>query len=184
MATIIGICGSLRRASFNASLLRAAVQQAPPQLTVDVASIRDIPIYDGDVEAESGVPAPVAALKERVAGSDGLLLVTPEYNGSIPGVFKNAIDWLSRPSSDIPRVFGDKPVGLIGATPGQGGTRLSQTAWLSVFRVLGLRPFFGRSIFLAGAAQLFDQDGRLTDDKVRDLVTRYMSGLADFVVRP
>ena len=183
MATIIGICGSLRRASFNASLLRTAIELAPPELVIEVASIRDFPIYDGDVEAEAGLPAAVAQLKERIATSDGLLLATPEYNGSLPGVLKNAIDWLSRPARDIPRVFGDKPVGVIGATPGPGGTRLSQNAWLSVFRVLGLRPFFGRSIFLAGSGQLFDQDGRLTDEKSRELVARYMSGLAGFINR-
>src|SRR5690606_32192636 len=134
MATIIGISGSLRQASFNTALLRAAVEFAPPELTIEVRSIRDIPLYDGDLEASSGVPAAAAALKDDIAGADGLLLVTPEYNGSLPGVFKNAIDWLSRPAADIPRVFGMKPVGVIGATPGLAGTRLSQTAWLPVLR--------------------------------------------------
>lgn len=86
----------------------------------------------------------MAALKDRIAAADGLLLVTPEYNNSIPGVFKNAIDWLSRPASDIGRVFDGKPVGLIGATPGGMGTPFSQTAWLPVLRTLGTRPFFGK----------------------------------------
>jgi chromate reductase, NAD(P)H dehydrogenase (quinone) len=181
MATLIGIAGSLRRGSFNAALLRAAIELAPPDLEIQTASIRPIPLYDGDVEAESGVPAAVAELKDRVAAADGLLLVTPEYNNSIPGVFKNAIDWMTRPPRDIPRVFGDKPVGLIGATPGQGGTRLSQAAWLPVFRTLNMRPFFARSVFVTSAAQAFDADGRLIDAKIRELVERYMSGLAAFV---
>src|SRR5712691_8094834 len=104
--TILGIAGSLRQNSFNAALLRAAAAAAPAGCTVDIASIRGIPLYDSDVEAATGVPAVVETLKERVAAADGLLLVTPEYNNSIPGVFKNVIDWLSRPPQDIPRVSG------------------------------------------------------------------------------
>ena len=181
MPTLLGISGSLRRGSFNSALLRAAVELAPPDLRVEVASIRDFPLYDGDAEEQGGIPPAVAALKDRIAAADGLLLVSPEYNNSLPGVFKNAIDWLSRPGKDIPRVFGGKPVGLIGASPGSGGTRLSQTAWLPVLRVLGTRPFFGRSVFIAGAGQVFDQNGALKDDKTRDLVRRYMAGLAEFV---
>ena len=137
MPTIIGISGALRRGSFNTALLRGAVDLAPAGLAIDVASIREIPLYDGDLEAEHGIPEPVRALKDRIAAADGLLLVTPEYNNSIPGVFKNAIDWLSRPADDIPRVFGDKPVGLMGATPGRGGTTLAHAAWLPVLRTLG-----------------------------------------------
>jgi NAD(P)H-dependent FMN reductase len=161
--------------------LRAAAELAPPDLRVEIASIGDFTLYDGDVEEQGGVPPQVAQLKDRIAAADGLLLVTPEYNNSVPGVFKNAIDWLSRPSKDIPRVFGGKAVGLIGATPGPGGTRLSQTAWLPVLRVLGTRPFFGRSVFIAGAGQVFDQDGALVDDRTREVVRRYMAGLAEFV---
>src|SRR5262245_61149336 len=100
MATVIGISGALRRGSYNAALLRGAVELAPAGLSIEVASIREFPLYDGDLEAEHGIPAPVRALKDRIASADGLLLVTPEYNNSIPGVFKNAIDWLSRPPND------------------------------------------------------------------------------------
>jgi chromate reductase, NAD(P)H dehydrogenase (quinone) len=181
MATIIGISGSLRKASYNAALLNAAVELAPVGLTIEVGSIRDIPLYDGDVEAQSGVPAAVAALKDRIAAADGLLLVTPEYNGSLPGVFKNAIDWLSRPGSDIQRVFGMKAVGLIGATPGGGGTRLSQTAWLPVLRQLGTHPWFGKTLFLANAGQAFDASGTLTDPKLQQLLRDYLAGFAKFV---
>ena len=129
MATIIGIAGSLRKGSWNAALLRAAAERAPAGTTVEIASIAGIPLYDGDVESEHGIPAAVTALKDRIAAADGLLLVTPEYNNSIPGVMKNAIDWLSR-GGDMARVFGDKPVAIMGATPGMGGTRLAQAAWL------------------------------------------------------
>jgi len=178
--TIVGIAGSLRKASFNAALLRAAVELAPPDLRVATATIAGIPLFDGDVEA-AGLPAAVVALKDQIAACDGLLLVTPEYNQSIPGPFKNAIDWLSRPASDIPRVFGGKPVALMGATPGQGGTRLSQTAWLPVFRALDLRPWFDKPLFVAGAEKVFDAEGKLVDDKIRrilgDLMTRFALSL-------
>jgi NAD(P)H-dependent FMN reductase len=183
MSTIVGISGSLRRGSFNGALLRAAVACAPPELQIEVASIRDVPLYDGDVEAEAGVPVAVAALKDRIAAADGLLLVTPEYNNSLPGVFKNAIDWLSRPSTDIPRVFGLKPIGLVGATPGPGGTRLSQTAWLPVLRVLGTQPYFAKQLFVAGAGQVFDPNGALVDQKIERLLREYLAGFAEFVAR-
>src|SRR5438045_7991533 len=100
---IVGIAGSLRSGSFNAALLRAAAEECPPGASIEIESIRGIPLYDGDVEAAEGIPPRAAELKERIATADGLLLVTPEYNNSIPGVFKNAVDWLTRPASDIPR---------------------------------------------------------------------------------
>src|SRR3954454_16270740 len=109
---IIGISGSLRTASYNAALLRAAMEECPPPASIEIESIRGIPLYDGDVEAAQGIPARAAALKERIAAADALLLVTPEYNNSIPGVFKNAIDWLTRPPGDVPRVFKGRAVGL------------------------------------------------------------------------
>ena len=136
MTTIIGLCGSLRHGSFNRMLLRAAVDVAPPGTTITQESIREIPLYDGDVEEEQGVPPAVQRLKNRIAEADGLLIVTPEYNASMPGVLKNTIDWLSRPAADIPRVFRGRPVAIMGATPGPGGTALSQAAWLPVVRQL------------------------------------------------
>ncbi len=181
MHTIIGISGSLRKGSYNAALLRAAVALAPAELRIEVASIADIPLYNGDVETASGIPAAVTSLKDRLAAADGLLMVTPEYNQSVPGVFKNAIDWLSRPGKDIPRVFGDKPVGVIGATPGMGGTRLAQTAWLTVLRTLGTQPWFGKQLYVAGAGQVFDAEGQLVDAKVKELLSEYLAGLAKFV---
>jgi NAD(P)H-dependent FMN reductase len=181
MKTVIGLSGSLRKGSFNAALLRAASELSPPELAVEIATIAGIPLYDGDVERASGVPAVVAALKDRIAAADGLLLVTPEYNSGIPGVFKNAIDWLSRPDTDIARVFGGKPVALMGATPGRAGTRLSQNAWLAVLRTLGTQPWFGQQLYVAGAGQAFDAQGALVDATVRGLVTKFMAGFAKVV---
>ena len=181
MTTIIGIAGSLRKASFNASLLRAAAGLAPDGVNVEIASIAAIPLYDADVESERGVPDEVTKLKDRIAAADGLLLVTPEYNNSMPGVFKNAIDWLTRPPKDVPRVFGDKPVAIMGATPGMGGTRLSQSAWLPVLRTLGTRTWFGKQLYVAGAAQVFDAEGKLGDEKIKKLLSEFMAGFSAFV---
>jgi chromate reductase len=180
MSRIVGIAGSLRKASFNAALLRAAKELAPEGTEVDIATIGDIPLYDGDRERES-FPKSVTALKERIVAADGLLLVTPEYNNSLPGVFKNAIDWLTRPAVDIARIFGDRAVGLIGATPGRGGTRLAQSAWLPVLRTLGTRPWNGKQLYVAGAGKVFDAEGRLVDEAVRKLLSEFMAGFAAFV---
>lgn len=178
MKTIIGIAGSVRAASFNAALLRAAVEAAPDDCTVEIASIKEIPLYNGDLEASNGIPEAVARLKDRIAGADGLLLVTPEYNNSVPGVLKNAIDWLSRPAADIPRVFRDKPVAIMGATPGAGATRLAQAAWLPVFRTLGAKVWFGGILYVAGAGKVFDGSGNLVDEAIRERLQRYMAGFA------
>jgi chromate reductase len=137
---ILGISGSLRKASYNTALLRAAVGLMPEGVELEIGSIAGIPLYDGDLEASQGIPPAVQALKKRIEQTDGLLLVTPEYNNSIPGVFKNAIDWLSRPPADIAKVFGERPVGVIGASPGGFGTILAQNAWLPVLRTLGPGP--------------------------------------------
>lgn len=177
MTHIIGLSGSLRRHSFNTGLLRAAAAEMPEGSTLEIGSIAEIPLYNGDVEAE-GIPAPVAALKDRIVAADGLLLVSPEYNNSIPGVFKNAIDWLSRPGSDIARVFHDKPVAVIGASPGGFGTILAQAAWLPVLRTLGAHHWSGGRLMVSQAGQAFDPDGNLTSDQVRARLATY---LAEFV---
>jgi chromate reductase, NAD(P)H dehydrogenase (quinone) len=179
---IVGIAGSLRKGSYNAALLRAAVELAPPGAVIETASIRGIPLYDGDVEAEAGLPEPVRALKDKVAAAAGLLIVTPEYNNSIPGVLKNAIDWLSRPASDIPRVFGNRPVAIMGASPGRFGTVMSQAAWLPVLRTLGTRPFWGPRLLVGGAKQAFDESGKLIDERVRGELTAFMAGFVQFAL--
>lgn len=181
MSTIIGLCGSLRKASFNLMLLRAAAELAPVGTLIDIESIREVPLYDGDVEAELGMPPSVRRLKDRVADADGVLIATPEYNNSIPGVLKNTIDWLSRPASDIPRVFHRRPVALIGATPGPGGTALSQAAWLPVLRTLGMRPWFEGRVLISAAGKAFDDAGRLTDEGTRERVRAFVAGFATFV---
>jgi len=178
---IAGLPGSLRAGSLNARLLAAARALAPEGCSVEALSLRGVPLYDADVEAAEGLPAAVVSLKARIVAADSLLLVTPEYNNSLPGVFKNTIDWLSRPPADIVRVFGERPVGLIGATPGVAGTRLAQSAWLPVLRTLGMRPWFGRQLYVTGAHKLFDESGELTDEGTRDRLSTYMREFAAFV---
>jgi chromate reductase len=133
MATAIGISGSLREGSYNTALLRAASELAPEGLEIEIVTLHGIPPFNADEEAEH-FPKTARELKERIASADAVLISTPEYNTGIPGVAKNAFDWLSRPPKDIDRVWGDLPIALIGATPGRGGTRFSQMAWLPVIR--------------------------------------------------
>ncbi|CUS45840.1 MAG: NADPH-dependent FMN reductase [Pseudomonadota bacterium] len=173
---LVGISGSLRRHSYNAGLLRAAREAMPEGHELAIHTIAGVPLYNGDVEAAEGIPAAVAVLKDAVAEADGLLLVTPEYNNGVPGVFKNAIDWMSRPASDIPRVFGGKPVALIGASPGNFGTILSQNGWLPTLRTLGAELWSGQKLMVSGAGQAFDGEGNLIDDAVRARLVRFVAG--------
>jgi NAD(P)H-dependent FMN reductase len=177
MTQILGISGSLRQGSFNTALLRAA-QGLRPEV-IRIATIEGVPLYNADVEAAKFPPA-VAALQRDIAAADGLLLVSPEYNNSVPGVTKNAVDWLSRPSGDIRNVFRGKPVGLIGASPGGFGTILGQSAWLPVWRTLGARHWAGGRLMVSGAERVFDADGRLVDAEIRDRLVAYLRGFIDF----
>ncbi len=181
MVTLVGISGSLRQGSYNTSLLRAAEGLLPDGVTLVAATIRGIPLYDGDAEAADGIPAQVAALKDTIAGADGLLIATPEYNNAMPGVLKNAIDWLSRPASDIGRVFGGKPVALMGASPGGFGTLLAQNAWLPVLRTLGMQLWSEGRLAVARASGVFAEDGTLTDPKVRESLRAFLAGYGKFV---
>ena len=180
MAHLIGVSGSLRAGSFNTALLRAAAAVLPAGTTLDVRLLHGIPLYNGDDEATTGLPEAVVALKDAIVAADGLLLVTPEYNNSIPGVFKNAIDWLSRPSADIGRVFGGRPFGVIGASPGGFGTLLSQTAWLPVLKTLGTAAYFGGRLQVSRAGDVFDKSGNLVDDRIREQLKKYLAGFCEF----
>ena len=179
---ILGISGSLRKGSYNTALLRAAVGLMPEGVQLEIGSIAGIPLYDGDLEAAQGIPAGGSSAQRRESKqADGLLLVTPEYNNSIPGVFKNAIDWLSRPPADIAKVFGDRPVGVIGASPGGFGTILAQNAWLPVLRTLGTRTWFGGRLQVSRAGNVFNAAGELTDEAARTQLRKYLGGFVDFI---
>ncbi|WP_313353177.1 NADPH-dependent FMN reductase [Paracoccus sp. (in: a-proteobacteria)] len=174
--TILGLSGSLRRASFNTGLLRAAADLAPEGVQIQIGSIREVPLYDGDLETASGLPEPVRVLQSQLAAADALLLVTPEYNNGVPGVFKNAIDWMSR--GDGLAMFVGKPVAVIGASPGGFGTILSQSHWLPVLRTLKAALWTEGRLMVSRARSVFDDQGNLTDDKTRTQLRDFLRGFA------
>ena len=181
MVTLIGLSGSLRRGSYNSAVLRAVAALMPADSELNIESIARIPLYDGDVESASGVPEPVTRLKDAIAAADGLLFVAPEYNNSMSGVAKNAIDWLSRPPADIPRVFGGKPVAIAGASPGGFGTTLAQAAWLPVFKTLGADLYSRSRLLVSRAATLVDASGEISDAATRDNIAKFVAGFVAYV---
>lgn len=177
---ILALGGSLREASRNRALLDEAAALAPPGTELDLsrlAIIGSLPLFNQDVLERDGLPAGATELKAALRAADGLLIATPEYNWGIPGYLKNAIDWASRPAHDIPLVFGDLPVALIGAGGG-AGTRFAQTAWLSVFRFLKMRPWFGQSLFVDRAGERFDEQSCLIDQATREQLEAVTAGFA------
>lgn len=180
MTKIFGLSGSLRAGSYNSALLRSAAGHMPSGATLEVGTIDGISLYNFDLESEQGIPKAVVELKEHMAAADGVLLVTPEYNNSIPGVFKNAIDWASRPPADIDRVFGGKPVAIMGVSAGQFGTLLSQNAWLPVLRTLGMHLWTEGRLLVPRGGNVFDAEGQLVDDKIRERLVRFLQGFVEF----
>lgn len=178
---LVGISGSLRQGSFNSALLRAAARMTPEGTRLRIEKIDGIPLYNADLEKNEGIPAPVTALKDAIAAADGLLLATPEYNNSLPGVLKNAIDWLSRPAADIPRVFHGRPVALLGASAGGFGTILSQNAWLSVLRTLKVDFWSEGRLLVSRAQNVVDDAGDIVDDKLREQLRSFVHAFAAFV---
>ena len=174
MPQIIGLSGSLRKGSFNAGLLRAARDLAPEGTEIQIGSILDVPLYNADEEAAHGLPASVQRLQAQLQAADGLLLVTPEYNNGIPGVFKNAIDWMSRGPGLA--YFVGKPVALLGASPGGFGTVLAQNDWLPVLRTLKAELWAEGRMLVSRASGLFDENGALTDDRTRAALRDFIAG--------
>lgn len=177
---ILALGGSLRKVSRNRALLDEAAAMAPDDTELDLSHLEvigSLPLFNQDILDRDSFPAGVPELKDALRAADGLLIATPEYNWGIPGFLKNAVDWASRPASDIPDVFGDLPVALIGAGGG-AGTRFAQTAWLSVFRFLKMRPWFGQSLYVDRAQDRFDADNRLTDEATREQLRAVITGFA------
>ena len=181
MIRLVGFSGSLRRGSYNSALLRAAASLVPQDCALQIVSIAGIPLYNADDETAHGVPEAATRLKDAIASADGLLIVTPEYNNSIPGVAKNAIDWLSRPPADIPRVFAGRSVAIMGASPGGFGTILSQNAWLPVLKTLGAELWSGGRLLVSRAGTIVDSKDEITDAATRENVRKFMEGFAGYV---
>lgn len=183
MIRLVGITGSLRRASYNTALLNNIAELLPDGVSLEVRTLHGIPLYDGDEEAAHGIPAAVISRKEAIAAADGVVLATPEYNNGIPGVFKNAIDWISRPPGDAGRVFKGRPFALMGASPGGFGTILSQNHWLPVLRTLGVQLWTGGRLMVSRAGQIFDADGAISDPEMREQLRLYLAGFTDFMTK-
>lgn len=181
MTTILAISGSLRSGSLNTALLRAMEAGNDTGAGFEIATLHGIPLYDGDVERDQGLPQVVVELKERIAACDGLLLGTPEYNNGIPGVFKNAIDWCSRPGSDIARVFGGRPVAMVGASPGGFGTVLSQNGWLPVLRTLGMLHWAGGRLLVSRANTVLHPEAATVDAGLQESLATFLRGFVGFV---
>jgi chromate reductase, NAD(P)H dehydrogenase (quinone) len=176
---VLGICGSLRKGSYNHAALRAASELLAEGMSLTVADIADIPLYNEDVR-QAGFPPTVQKLREAIAAADALLFVTPEYNYSMPGVLKNAIDWASRPP-DQP--FNGKPVAIMGATSGLWGTSRAQYHLRQSCVFLNMLPINKPEVLIAQAQNKFDAEGRLTDQTTRDLIAQLLVALRDWTRR-
>src|SRR5579884_3349582 len=172
--SILGICGSLRRGSYNMAALRTAIELRPPGVTVTVADIAQIPLYNEDVRAQ-GFPPPVETLRAQIKAADALLFACPEYNYSMSGVLKNAIDWASRPP-DQP--FAGKPAAIIGAAAGMAGSARAQGDLRRSMVFLDMHPLNKPEVLIGQAQTKFDTEGRLTDEVARNLIRDLMVNLA------
>ena len=175
----VGISGSLRAGSFNTGSLRAAAELAPDGMTITLADISEVPLYNDDVRA-IGIPACVETLRAQIAAADGVIISTPEYNYSVPGVLKNAIDWLSRTE---PQPFAKKPVGIIGASPGAIGTARAQYDLRKSFVYLDAYVMNKPEVMIASAHTRFDAHGELTDQPTREFLRAMLIALRDWTHR-
>jgi len=171
---ILAIPGSLRRASYNRALARAAVELAPAGATVEIAELHGIPVYDEDVNS-AGAPQVVLDLKRRIAEADAVFIATPEYNHGVPGVLKNAIDWTSRRPS---QPWKGKPVAIAGASDGGFGTVRAQLALRPTLACLGAMVVPTPQVHVSFAQDKFDAEGRLTDEKTREKLRQLLVALA------
>jgi chromate reductase len=177
--TILGIAGSLRRESYNRAALRAAKQLVPEGVTLDIFELDGIPAFNQD--DEKSTPAKVAELKQRIRAADALLIVTPEYNCSVPGVLKNAIDWATRPYGDS--AWSGKPVAIMGASPGMLGTDRAQYHLRQIFVGLNVFPINQPEVMIGNAAAKFDLEGKLTDEPTKKHIHDLLQALTVWTQR-
>lgn len=177
----VGISGSLRKGSYNTLLLHAAMEVLPEGVTMQIVSIGDLPLYNADLDLPAATerPGAVNAFRDALAAADGLVIVSPEYNYSIPGGLKNAIDWASR-GTDSPLLR--KPVALMGASPGGFGTVRMQLAFLPVFLFLDMKPVYKPEVHISQVHQKFDANAQLTDEKTRVVIQQKLQALKEMVL--
>lgn len=173
---VLGFAGSLRKGSYNRMALRAAMELLPPDMTLDTFDIAPIPPYNEDVK-EQGFPPPVQEFRDKIAAADALLIVTPEYNYSVPGVLKNAIDWASRPPQ---QPLDGKPLAIMGASPGMLGTARAQYHLRQTCVFVNMLPLNRPEVMISQCQDRFDATGRLTDEKTRQFVAQLLVGLRDW----
>ena len=178
--TVLAFAGSLRRASYNRSLVRAAREVAPPGMTISIFEIDQVPLYNEDVEA-AGEPEAVARFKQAIREADGLLIATPEYNHGVPGVTKNAVDWASRPPRKSP--LDGKPVAILGASPGVTGSARGQSQLRQAFEFTNSYCMPQPEILVYRAHEKFDAEGRLTDEKTREYLGKFLAAFAQWIRR-
>lgn len=176
---ILGIAGSLRKASYNRAALRAAQKLAPQEATIETFELDGIPGFNQDEERNP--PPRVVELKRRIREADAILFVTPEYNYSIPGVLKNAIDWASRPYGDS--AWNGKPVAIMGASIGLFGTARAQYHLRQCFVFLNMYPVNQPEVMIGGAAQRFNERGELTDETSKELIRKLLAELMAWAKR-
>lgn len=183
MICVLGIPGSLRRGSYNRLLLEALAESVPPGMALSLYDgLGALPLFNEDLDRGiGGQPEPVTRLRDAVRAADALAIATPEYNQSIPGVLKNALDWLSRPGPD--EVLVGKPVAVLGATTGRWGTRLSQAALRQVLYATEALVLPAPMVFVREAHQQFDEAGRLTDGRTHEALRTLLASLATWVER-
>ena len=177
---LVGFSGSLRKGSYNTLLLKAASHLLPADVSMDIVSIEDIPLYNADLDlpASKERPKTVEHFRKMLADADGILISSPEYNYSIPGGLKNAIDWASR-GEDSPLLR--KPVAVIGATTGLWGTTRMQMAFHNVFLFLDMKPVYKPEVLVAHAEKKFDKDGNLIDETSKKLVRQKLEALKEMI---
>ncbi|WP_255953715.1 NADPH-dependent FMN reductase [Streptomyces odontomachi] len=177
---VLGFAGSLRAGSYNRMLLHAAQKLAPEGMTVEIADLAPIPLFNQDVE-QQGDPEPVTAFKQQIMAADALLIVTPEYQHGMPGVLKNALDWASRPSRQSP--MQGKPVAIMGASPGMTGTSRAQPQLRQTLTYNGCYAVPQPEVLVSRAHERFDDGGRLTDRTAAGLVRQVLGNLSDLTRR-
>jgi len=177
---IVAFAGSLRRASYNRGLIRAATEVAPAGVAIEILDLGAIPLFNQDIE-DAGEPVSVVSFKCALAEADALLVATPEYNHGVPGVLKNALDWASRPRETSP--LKDKAVGVFGASPGRGSTARAQAQLRETFVFTGACVMPQPELLVSSAAHLFDRDGNVTDAALRGSIHDLVGALRDWTVR-